>query len=122
MRSNATARFTAQGRRVAVHAMLCGMVTVKRSHAVCCVPERTPAPLRFATILADRRFAEPMPIWCYAIEHPEGIFVIDAGADPSYNDATSWAPTPGPARSSGHSSNSTCVTEKPCPTAWSAPD
>lgn len=94
MRSHATARFTADSRSVTVHAMLCGMVTVKRSHAVCCVPERTPAPLRFATILADRRFAEPMPIWCYAIEHPEGLFVIDAGAEPSYNDAASWAPDP----------------------------
>lgn len=92
MRSHATAQFTADGRRVTVHAMLCGMVTVKRSHAVCCVPERTPAPLRFLTILADRRFADPMPIWCYAVEHPEGLFVIDAGAEPSYNDAASWAP------------------------------
>jgi N-acyl homoserine lactone hydrolase len=94
MRSHATATFTADGRRVTVHAMLCGMVTVKRCHAVCCVPEWTPAPLRFATILADRRFADPMPIWCYAVEHPEGLFVIDAGAEPSYNDAASWAPEP----------------------------
>lgn len=64
MRSHAAARFTVGGRDVAVHAMLCGTVTVKRAHAVCCVPERTPAPLRFLTILADRRFADPMPIWC----------------------------------------------------------
>lgn len=94
MLSHATARFTADGRDLAVHAMLCGMVTVKRSHAVCCLPERTPAPLRFLTILADRRFAEPMPIWCYAVEHSEGLFVIDAGAEPSYNDDDSWAPDP----------------------------
>lgn len=94
MRNHAKARFTADGRSVTVHAMRCGTVTVKRSHAVCCVPERTPAPLRFLTILADRRFADPMPIWCYAVEHPEGLFVIDAGAEPSYNDAASWTPDP----------------------------
>lgn len=92
MRHHAKARFTVDGRHVAVHALLCGTVTVKRSHAVCCVPERTPAPLRFLTILIDRRFAEPMPIWCYAIEHPEGLFIVDAGASPSYNDPASWAP------------------------------
>lgn len=35
-----------------------------------------------------------MPIWCYAIDHPEGLFVVDAGASPSYNDPTSWEPDP----------------------------
>lgn len=34
------------------------------------------------------------PIWCYAIDHPEGLFVVDAGASPSYNDPTSWEPDP----------------------------
>lgn len=94
MRSHAKSGFTVNGRPVGVHAMLCGTVTVKRSHAVCCVPERTPAPLRFLTILADRKFAAPMPIWCYAIDHPEGLYVVDAGASPSYNDPASWTPDP----------------------------
>ena len=94
MRHQAKSQFTVNGRTVEVHAMLCGTVTVKRSHAVCCVPERTPAPLRFLTILADRKFAAPMPIWCYAIDHPEGLYVVDAGASPSYNDPTSWEPDP----------------------------
>ena len=31
-----------------------------------------------------------MPIWCYAVEHPDGVFVVDAGASPSYNDARTW--------------------------------
>ena len=92
LRSHASSQLPVNGRPVEVHAMLCGSVTVKRSHAVCCVPERTPAPLRFLTILADRKFADPMPIWCYAIDHPEGLFVVDAGASPSYNDPTSWEP------------------------------
>lgn len=94
MRSHASSLLTVNGRPVEVHAMLCGSVTVRRSHAVCSVPERTPAPLRFLAILADRKFADPMPIWCYAIDHPEGLFVVDAGAAPSYNDPTSWEPDP----------------------------
>jgi len=99
VRHHAKARFTVGGHDVVVHAMLCGTVTVKRSHAVCCVPERTPAPLRLLAILADRKFAEPMPIWSYAIEHPEGLFVVDAGAAPSYNDPASWQADP---RTGGH--------------------
>ena len=94
MRHHAEADFTVAGRRVRVHAMHCGTVTVKRCHATCCLPERTPSLMRFLAILADRRFADPMPIWCYAIEHPEGVFVVDAGASPSYNDARSWRPDP----------------------------
>ncbi|MEO5728303.1 MAG: MBL fold metallo-hydrolase [Byssovorax sp.] len=35
-----------------------------------------------------------MPIWSYVIVHPEGVFVIDAGASPTYNDDASWAPDP----------------------------
>lgn len=50
--------------------------------------------LRFATILADRRWAEPLPIWTFVIEHPEGIFVVDAGATPTFNDDASWMRDP----------------------------
>ena len=35
-----------------------------------------------------------MPIWSYVIEHPDGLFVVDAGASPSYNDPHSWRPDP----------------------------
>jgi glyoxylase-like metal-dependent hydrolase (beta-lactamase superfamily II) len=94
MRASATANFTVNGRPVRVHALHCGMVTIKRCHATCCLPERTPSLLRFIAILADRRFAEPLPIWCYAIEHPEGLYVVDAGACPSYNVADTWQTHP----------------------------
>lgn len=91
---HAHADFTVAGHGVRVHALHCGTVTIKKCHAVCCLPERTPAPLRFLAILADRRFADPMPIWSYAIEHPEGLFVVDAGAAPSYNDSATWRSDP----------------------------
>jgi glyoxylase-like metal-dependent hydrolase (beta-lactamase superfamily II) len=54
------------------------------------LPESSPAVLRLATILADRRFAQPMPVWAFVVEHPDGLIVIDAGADAAYADARSW--------------------------------
>lgn len=86
----ARADFTVAGDRVTVHALHCGTVTIKQCHAVCCLPERTPPMLRFLAILADRRFADPLPIWCFAIEHPAGLFVVDAGATAAYNDPETW--------------------------------
>jgi len=91
---SAAATFTVDGRSVTVHALHSGTVTIKRSHARGRLPERSPALLRFLAILADRRFAGPMPIWSYAVEHPEGVFVIDTGAAPDYNDPESWLPQP----------------------------
>ncbi len=85
-----TARFTVGGEPVAVSAIQTGTITIKRSHHTCCVPERTPMAARFAAILADRRWADPMPIWTFVIQHPEAIVVIDAGITPAYNDPTSW--------------------------------
>lgn len=32
-----------------------------------------------------------MPIWTYAIDHPDGLFLVDAGADEGYNDPITWA-------------------------------
>lgn len=81
---------TAAGEPVVVHALQTGTVTIKRSHHTCCLPERSPMVARFAAILADPRFADPMPIWTYAIEHPDGLFVVDAGAEPGYNDRSTW--------------------------------
>jgi N-acyl homoserine lactone hydrolase len=86
----ARAEFTAGGKPVVVHALQTGTVTIKRCHHTCCLPERAPMAARFAAILADRRFANPMPIWTYAIEHPDGLFVVDAGAEPGYNDRSTW--------------------------------
>jgi len=36
-------------------------------------------PLRLLRALSDRRQTEPLPIWCYLIEHPEGLILIDTG-------------------------------------------
>ena len=90
----AAASFTVNARPVTVHAFHTGTVTIKCSHARGPLPERTPSALRFLAILADRRFAAPMPIWSYAVEHPDGVYVIDTGAATDYNDPRSWRAEP----------------------------
>lgn len=34
---------------------------------------------RLTRALFDRRFTEPLPIWCFLIEHPEGLILVDTG-------------------------------------------
>ena len=51
--------------------------------------------VRLLNVLADRRWTEPLPIYAWAIEHPEGVIVIDTGetartAQPGYFPA--WHP------------------------------
>jgi glyoxylase-like metal-dependent hydrolase (beta-lactamase superfamily II) len=38
-----------------------------------------PGPLRPIATMLDRNFTDPLPIWTWAIEHPEGVIVVDAG-------------------------------------------
>ena len=52
-------------------------------------------PVRVLKTLADRRWTEPLPILAWAIEHPEGLIVVDTGetaraAQPGYFPA--WNP------------------------------
>jgi glyoxylase-like metal-dependent hydrolase (beta-lactamase superfamily II) len=36
---------------------------------------------RLLHAIADRQFTEPLPIYAFAIEHPEGVIVVDTGED-----------------------------------------
>lgn len=38
-----------------------------------------PGPLRPLLTMADRNWSEPLPIYAWAIEHPEGVIVVDTG-------------------------------------------
>jgi glyoxylase-like metal-dependent hydrolase (beta-lactamase superfamily II) len=38
-----------------------------------------PGPLRPLATMADRTYTDPLPIWAWAIEHPEGVIVVDTG-------------------------------------------
>jgi glyoxylase-like metal-dependent hydrolase (beta-lactamase superfamily II) len=35
--------------------------------------------VRLIRSLTDSQFTEPLPIWCYLIDHPEGLILIDTG-------------------------------------------
>jgi glyoxylase-like metal-dependent hydrolase (beta-lactamase superfamily II) len=58
-----------------VHAITTGTVRVTRSWQ----RGHGPYPLRLARTLFDPRLTEPLPIWCWLIEHPEGLILIDTG-------------------------------------------
>jgi glyoxylase-like metal-dependent hydrolase (beta-lactamase superfamily II) len=79
---------------LSVLAIPTGSVSVKSCHAVGCLPEYFPYPLRFLSIVFDSSFGTTLPIWVYAIVHPEGVWLVDAGPSPGYNDENAWAPDP----------------------------
>lgn len=60
-----------------------GQVQIKSRH----VEARFgPRPARIADVLADREWSPRLPIFCFAIEHPEGLIVIDTGESSHAND------------------------------------
>jgi N-acyl homoserine lactone hydrolase len=48
-------------------------------------------PLRLMRTLTDPHLTEPLPIWCFLIEHPEGLILIDTGISTRANDPV-WFP------------------------------
>lgn len=74
-----------------IHAIQTGTVAVKTLQRA----GKGPGPLRLATTLIDRKWTEPLPIYAWVIEHPEGLIVIDTGettrvSEPGYFPA--WHP------------------------------
>lgn len=71
--------------RIRLHMFQTGWVAVKTQHRAF----DGPAGLRLPAIMASRSWTEWMPVTAFAIEHPEGLFVVDTGetariADPEY--------------------------------------
>jgi N-acyl homoserine lactone hydrolase len=60
---------------VTVHAVHTGWVRVKAAHR----DLHGPIALRTFSILRDRTWTPWMPVTVYVIEHPEGVFLVDAG-------------------------------------------
>jgi hypothetical protein len=58
-----------------VHAIQTGTVAVKERQR----SGTGPGPLRLPVTLADRDWTEPLPIYAWVIEHPEGVIVVDTG-------------------------------------------
>ena len=71
-----------------IHAIQTGTATVKRRQAEGVGHGR----LRLVWTLLDREWTGPQRIFAFAIEHPEGVIVVDTGE------------TARPRRRSGHSS------------------
>jgi N-acyl homoserine lactone hydrolase len=70
---------------IRIHPIETGKVTIKRSQ----VEGRGHGLRRRAAPLLDKEWTEPLPILAWAIEHPEGLFVVDTGetartAEPGY--------------------------------------
>jgi N-acyl homoserine lactone hydrolase len=60
---------------VKIHAISTGKVSITRAWRV----GRGTGAMRMAHTLFDREFTEWLPIYCYVIEHPEGLIVVDTG-------------------------------------------
>lgn len=61
---------------VRIHAIQTGTVAIKESQRS---GNRGRGLGRLLRVLFDRRWTEPLPIYAWVIEHPEGIIVVDTG-------------------------------------------
>jgi N-acyl homoserine lactone hydrolase len=75
---------TASGLRV--HGLQTGWIAIKQNHYQLNGPEA----LRIASILADLRWTQPLPMLSWVIEHPEGLIVIDSGERAGANDLETY--------------------------------
>ena len=66
-----------------VHAIQTGTVAVKARQR----SGKGPGPLRLAFTLADRVWTDQLPIYAWAIEHPEGVIVVDTGETARVSDS-----------------------------------
>lgn len=58
-----------------IHAIRTGSVRIKVSQ----VQGRGHGPRRRLNVFVDREWTEPLPIYAWVIEHPEGVIVVDTG-------------------------------------------
>lgn len=60
---------------VKVHAIQTGAVSVKAAQ----LKAKGTGPMAVVRTLLDSEWTEPQPIWVWAIEHPEGVILVDTG-------------------------------------------
>ena len=66
---------TSGGKPIKIHLLSAGSVAVKTRFR----KARFGGYAAMTDFIVDRKFTEWLPIWVMVVEHPEGIFVIDAG-------------------------------------------
>ena len=65
-----------------VHAVQTGTVAIRPNQ----VRGTGPGPARLLNTLVDSRWTEPLPIYAWVIEHPEGLIVVDSGETARVNE------------------------------------
>lgn len=65
-----------------IHAISTGTVSVKRKFKYA----KGGSTLSKMNFIMDREYTDPLPIWVWVIEHPEGTFLIDTGENSNVND------------------------------------
>lgn len=68
--------------RIRLHMIQTGWVAVKEEHRA----YAGPVSLRIPVIMASQNWTEWMPITAFAIEHPEGVIVVDTGETANIGD------------------------------------
>lgn len=63
------------GAPVKIHLVSCGSVKVKTRFK----DARFSGLIAMLDFIADRKFTPWLPIWVMIVEHPEGVFIFDAG-------------------------------------------
>jgi len=90
-----TVEFTLDGKPLKVSVIDTGSIQIKGCHLENCVDESASYPWRLINILTDSTPApRRLPILTYLIQHPEGDFLIDTGADPEWDNEDSWECSP----------------------------
>jgi len=79
-----TATYTSKGKKLKVHAVQTGLISVKENF----LNQKGSGLLSKVSIILSNTYAGFMPIWTWVIEHPEGIIAIDTGdiEDSRYRD------------------------------------
>jgi hypothetical protein len=67
-----------------IHAISTGKVKITQNWRI----GREDDPLRLVHTFFDRRFTDWLPIFCFVVEHPEGLIVIDTGIPANANAPT----------------------------------
>jgi len=62
-------------RNLKIHAINTGKVTIRPNQ----VEGKGADSMRMLNVYLDKRWTEPLPIYAWAIEHPEGVVVVDTG-------------------------------------------
>lgn len=82
--------FKVNGTKGKVWAVPTGLITIKGCHRNICSADDKGYFGRFLDVIKDKEIADPMPIWTFVIQHPEGNYIIDTGGDQNWSDEESW--------------------------------